>query len=360
MWRIRALTREALTNVVADRWRTTVLAAISALLIGGLALSDYRTTGSLWTETQRRNHEGISVVIASSDTGLPAATCHALNARPDVRSAGGFRSRGIATLATAPSIRFPAADITAGMLAIWDPTLTHTRTPPATAVGESLRDELAVVPGSFLRLTGGQVLSVDAVYAATNRSELQARWLVTLAAPVGRVDECWVEFTPGAQTAGRDIVTAAFTTQSNELNVRSLIDLGTHARSLADDFADRPSRSLLPIAVIVTTLLACLMTWFRRSELALYRALGTTRLQLLWLAQVENLAVLTIGATVGGLWATFITHWQRATTTDPIPLLTGASVATRTVAVTGLVLVCIAPVITLVVRGDIARDLKDR
>ena len=331
------------------------------ILIGGMAALEFSSTASLWAEVRRRDKAGLSVVIVSSESGLSAATCDAFNARSDVRSAGGFRDAGIDYLGTSPSIRFPTAEFTSGLLPIWDPSSSiSTSRSTGIVLGRALADDTGATTGTLLEPARLGLVQVGKILATTNRNELQAGWLLMATAPVGMIDECWIEWESGQEGPGRALATAAFAGAMGEISVHSLVALGDHARSLADEFSQRPGKALLPIAGLLAAVVLCLLTWFRRAELALYRAVGTSRRELWLLCYMDTTILLLVGGFLGLLWASCASQWSRTMAEVPVPGAVGASVVVRTTALALASVVLLGSLSFLLVRTDVSRDLKDR
>lgn len=127
-------------------------------------------------------------------------------------------------------------------------------------------------------------------------------------------------------------------------------------RDPAAEWASRPQRRGWVAVPAVLFGLGLLSAWFRRSESALYLAVGTWRIQLTVMATAEQWPLVTVGLAIGSGAAfateTFINR-QPASDAVLAALTTSGSAAL-------LALVLLPWAWALVARGSIASMLKDR
>ncbi len=79
-----------------------------------------------------------------------------------------------------------------------------------------------------------------------------------------------------------------FADEGDSLNVRSLIALDSFARDPNQELATRPNARAWWIVAILLALTIWIVVWTRRSEVGLYRAIGTSASQLGVLGAVER------------------------------------------------------------------------
>lgn len=356
-WKLRSVAGEAVRNFLSAPIRSVGLLCLFASLIGSLAMAELAFTGGLINFTKQYEQSGGYVVVASSDGGLSAARCEGLNSRPEIVAAGGVVETGSEYLATAPATIISTASVTSGLLAVLDPTAQHGAiTSEGTAMGQALATELSLNAGTWINLDRVGPMPIGAVVDTEDRNPYVSRTLFAIAPSTGAVDECWVEFRPGAFNAALPYVQTLFSDAGSELSVRPWILLDEFSRNPTVDLANRTQRLAWILIAVLASLMAWLMIWFRRSELGLYRALGTARSAVSLLVQIEFAFVVALALPIGIAWATFIqTMIGSAPTTGQLLL----SVRSATMAAAASV--AIAPLAALGVGGHALLELlKDR
>jgi len=356
-WKLRSIAGEAVRNFLSAPIRSIVLICLFASLIGSLALAELAFTGGLIEFTKQYERSGGHIVVATSDSGLSASRCEELNSRPEIAAAGGVVETGSEYLATAPATIISTAAVTSGLLAVWDPTAQHGAiTSEGTAMGQALAAELNFNAGTWINLDGMGPMPIGVVVDTEDRNPYVSRSLFAIAPSIGTVDECWVEFRAGAFNAGLPYVQTLFSDAGPELSVRPWILLDEFSRNPTEDLASRIQRFAWMLIAVLASLMAWLMIWFRRSELGLYRALGSTKGALLLLVQTEIVLIAALALPIGIAWATFIQTMIGAAPTTGQLLL---SVRSATMAAGASAV--IAPLAALVVgRHALLELLKDR
>lgn len=354
-WHLRSLVGEAFRSFVATPVRSLMLVGLFSSLVGSLVLAELVFTDDLIAFTRQYQQSGGYVAIAASDSGLSASTCERLNDRSEVVAAGGVVDTGAGHLTTAPATFVSTAAVTPGLLAVWDPAsrISHTE---GSAVGRALASELALSKGTTIQLAGADPFRVGAVVDTEERNPYVSRSLFTISPPMGDLTECWVEFTPSTFGASLPYLQTLFTNSASDLTVRHWITLDEFARNPTADLETRPQRFAWILVAGLSSLITWLTIWFRRSELGLYRALGTNRSALLVFVQSELAIVIALALPIGLSWAIFV-HIIGGNTPSPGQL----ALSIRSVAMAAAAFAVAGPLAALVVgRNALLSLLKDR
>lgn len=330
-----------------------------AVIVAALTFVDLTTTASVIEFQRNVEAKGRWVgVISNPDGTLSARSCDSLSRRPWVLYAGGLRRESSTELTKAPGTLFQTASVTSGAPQVWaaDPP-PHRDLVTGFVVGEQLAAELGLRAESLaVEIDGDEILRVGAVMSVENRYPEAARWLLTIAGPYGRVDECWVEFEPGILEAGLAAASATFRDVSR-IDARPLIRLDEFARDPVAEFASRPlAHSWLPVGLLMASLI-WLITWFRRADVGLYRAMGTNTFDLWVLVQVESVVVYLLALVSGYAWGVLLFAIQQ----EGFPGWDQLAVALRAVASAILLAIAVAAFAVVPLgRSQIANQLKDR
>lgn len=301
-WRVSELASEALRNLNASPFRAATTVGLFAAVFAALSFMDFALTEEVLKLRAALDARGARVVVATAENGLPAARCDALRWLSGVQAAGGVRRGSVLTLAAAPRIRFQSGAVTAGILEIWDPTYPGEYV-GGFVTGASFAEELSLRPGALLVLSDSRRDTVGAVLNVRERNPTADRWLMEVIPPVGRVSECWVEFSPGSLDVAANLLGAWFEGRGRQVAVRPLVPASEFTRDPVLELARRPqAEAWVPLGLIVG-LVTSLVIWLRRSEAALYRALGVPPAGLVLMAQVEATALIVLGWFIGGTWA---------------------------------------------------------
>lgn len=359
-WRARALAGEAVRNFAVTPLRSLMLVGLFASMLGSLTLAELVFSDDLIAFSRQYERSGGYMAVAKADSGIDASTCERLNDRPEIVAAGAPMTSGRAKLQTAPGVSISTREVTQGLLFVWDPSLRARGTGAMNAaVGSALAEELSLDAGTLIHPEGSEPFGVDAVVDTEDRSPNATRTLFTVSVPTGRATECWAEFEPEAFDAALEYMQTVFDDGSPQISERLTvvpwIDLDEFARDPVEELADRPHRYGWMLVAGFAALVAWLMIWFRRSELGLYRALGTGRLALLVLVQVEILVVVLLALPIGA--AAAAVHAAGGAT----PTLSQSLLAARSAAMAAAAMMVLAPLAALLVgRKALLSLLKDR
>ncbi len=364
-WRVRTLAGETARNLLVTPLRSLLLIGLFASLIGALAIAELSFSDDLIAFTRDYERKGGYVaVVTTQGAKPPAAPCERLNDHPSVVAAGGIVASGRTALTTAPGTSISTYEITAGLIGVWDPALRGSNVEASgSAVGSDLAEELGLAAGTLIHPTDLAVdepFAVGAVADTEARNSTVTRSLFTVSAPTGTVDQCWAEYTPGAFEAALDHLETVFDDGSvaleRPITVSPWIKLDEFARNPVAELQQRPQRYGWLLVAGFAALIAWLTIWFRRSELGLYRALGTSRLALLLLVQIEVLAVVLLALPIGMAWAVLVYMAG-----DASPTLGQLGLAARSAAIAAAAAAALAPLAALLVgRKALLSLLKDR
>jgi hypothetical protein len=355
-WRIGSLIKEGLANLRANAFRSILLVVLCAAGFGGLAYLELRE-GMELTDFARGYREGGAYVAIASvpGEGVSGARCESLNGTAGVVAAGAWRGTGQDTFPMAPGVLFQAADVTGGILRVWD-TKHRLGAREGLVVGPAMAQELGLRAGLIADFAGGTPVRVSGVGDFGRRNPQAARWALSPVSPDGEFDECWVEFEPGAYEGGREALAARFAEGSADPAVRPYRRSDEFTRDPAAEWDSRPQKwgwMAVPGVLFGFGLVAA---WFRRAESALYLAVGTRRGQLGLMAAAESWPLIGFGWLLGLAYAAAAQLWDG---TDPTTdVLWHAAVTSGSAA---LVLLAAFPwASAIVARGSIAALLKDR
>lgn len=354
-WRVSQIASEAVQNLLAAPLRAAITSTLFAAIFGGLAFMDLRVTEDVLNLRAELDARGARAVVATAEGGLTASRCDALRGVSGISAAGGVRHGDPVTLRSAPRVRFQSGAVTAGILEVWDPTYAGDYGAGFVA-GDSFAQEVAARPGTVVVLSDLTLDRIGVVLNVQDRNPAAGRWLMEVMPPVGRISECWVEFSPGSLDRAVSLLGAWFEEEASQLVVQRLIPTDQFMRDPARELAERPqAEAWLPLGLVVGLVMS-LLIWLRRSEAGLYAALGIRAPGLVLMAQVEATAMIALGWFVGLVWAVALTGATASDVgTDQV------IVALRSSASAGLVGLLVTPVALLpILRSPITDLLRDR
>ena len=137
-----------------------------------------------------------------------------------------------------------------------------------------------------------------------------------------------------------------------------MIELDERSRNLDREWRERSTIDLIRLGIAGTFALGLLLTFVRRSEFGLYRALGMQRRHVLIATQAETLVVLALGSTIGVVWAA-VCFLAGVEPSDRIPADEMWDALWNSAAMAAAMFI-VLPAATLVSRSDIMDALKDR
>lgn len=355
-WRLDALTNEACRNLLTSWVRTLVVFVAVSGMVGALTWSELTTTEGILAFHRGFVSSGGNIVVASNPGRISAERCEMLVFRPDVVAAGSLSIGDTVETRGAPNTPFQTASISPGTLRVWGVS-EKVDMSSGIALGSAAADELGRSTGMYISIDRNRPQLVT-VIDVERRNPHASRWILLPAPAVGDSDNCWAELEPGAASTGHALLGHIFADSGPELSVRSLIRPGEFGRVPVAELLARPQRNAWIIGGALVTLFLWLTLWLRRSELSLYRALGTSRPALLYLAQVETLIVLLLAGAAGYLWAVSIFSAVTGLSPAPDQYAIAARAAGSTLAVPGIM----GPIMAVLIGGQrtLLNQLKER
>ena len=261
----------------------SVMAALCALMVTS-ASQDAR-------QYQTALDEGGNVLVVTTENGgtLSAPWCDALMQRSDVVHSGGVSKTRLVRYLQLPGERLQEARVTPGFLNLVAPSAGLTAD-HGVLLGEGAAEALGASADSLLIEQQGGTSPVSGVVNVSLRDPRAARWVFVPTAPVGRVDECWVESAQYLrETTSRSL--GPWLEESEPLRVERL-------RSDApEDSVDASlgvvTRGLVLAQILLLAVLGTFVARRDRSAATLLRALGLSRRRL-------TLVALARSASIGG------------------------------------------------------------
>lgn len=350
-WRLRELAREA-TSWSGPR-QVLLVAFVIVVLTGVGLVTSLFAHRSLDQEAERRDAGGL-VWEALGPEGAPldAGACDGLMRADGVSAAGGVlvgEQRGFVLFEGGRPL--PTVQVTPGTVQAW----SDQPVPTGILLGADLQAlELVEVgsplldPAGALRTTvAGRVPS--AVPASVLRSSLVVR-----SAAIGQVTTCWARMDPGAFEMGSDVMGAAFAGSGALIRPYLRTDFGPSPAQRWREYT-----GLAPWAGggLVISLAAAFVAWGRRSELAIYRTFGMSRIQTWLLLAIESISLLMIGTSASFVLTIAGTALLRGDTLGgDVVGVAGGQVLAAALAATAIAPGCSI----LLLRGGVVDQLKDR
>jgi hypothetical protein len=296
-WQLRALASEAAANAWSSPSRVAVLGAVVVVLTAAMTWLELGVIGDARALEDRFADAGGYVAVVSSENGVDAHVCDALISLSGVVGSGGVRAGGQVTATTSPRVNFQRFEVTRGILRVWDPALTTV--PAGHGVGQAAAEELGLSAATWVDL-GEAGRGRTTVLDPAGRNPFAARAFLDLVPPEGRMSECWVEFSPDVYEAGLQLLPALFA--ADEGTARRVVDRGEFAQDPSTVVSGRLSQwTWIPAGLAASSVFA-LVALLRRSETAVYRAFGLSRLAVLLMLQIEVAQLTVVGVAAASLW----------------------------------------------------------
>lgn len=364
MWKSRIVLREIWRSLVTSGWRTLLLLFVSAGLLYAVATTELRVAENALTTEQAQTASGkytysasaIPTATTTAATGLDGGRCLALEYRSHVVASGGFTLRDSVTIARAPGVRTELVDIVGPMQALWDSSLQADTYPERGLwISTALATSIGFRPGSEILLDGLPPTQVG-VFDPSRRSPEAAIWIAGLVAPTTPVSQCWVEFAPASAEAGATALRSWFAGYGITVSVAPVLVAGKFSLNPVADFDQRPNRFAWFPAGVSLGLVFAVVGWFKRSEIALYRTLGSGIAQTAVIFVAQGVVIL-IGAWLFSTSVMAITFVEALDNFGQDPMRLGL----RSGLLASLLGVALqTPVLVLLARGETAYQIKDR
>lgn len=357
-WRLAALTGEAARNLVAAWPVTLAVSLITSGTMFALAWTEYSTTSGILDYQRAFLAAGGNVLVAEDQNQLQVSQCSALVRHEEVEVSGALETGMAVDTNVAPGTLFQTATVTSGTLTVMSGgSKTASDLGDRVAVGNNTARELGLANGSWLGVNQHPTKRVVVVDVEA-RNPNATRWIFRTIPPSGRASSCWVEFSAWAAPYGEAMLGHWLGDSDSELAIEPLVSLNEFARDPQVELRERPQANSWVVVGMMLTTFVWVALWYRRSEFGLYRVLGTTRTQMLYMAQLETFLLVGLSGLAGHLWATFAFAFVGAVdlTIDQL------AIAARTTASTLIITMVIGPSSLLLVSGGqrLSNMLKDR
>ncbi|MFQ5523433.1 MAG: hypothetical protein ACE5F5_07630 [Acidimicrobiia bacterium] len=346
------LIREAIRNIAATKARSVMLAGVLALAVGFPVWLDLVETTRALTVEAELAAAGRYIAIAGAESGVSRADCYALRNNPGVVGTASVRLVGPTEIATRPGDRYQMATAIPGSERVWGVSIR--RGEGSLWLGEAVVEDLGGVPPELLAIGNPPTVYTVAGVLEARRNQVVERWLTVVVPPTGEANECWVEWRPEVYEAGLGAMPTLLGRD----------DLVARERLRRDEFRVDPVRLLeertAPTVWQVVATLAVFVGWIvhraRRSEYALYRAVGFSLADLYFMSQTEVMALLVlIGPWSAALAVSLHTLAAGLPTADQISLALQAGGLSAAAVILSIPLGLLA-----MGRGGIADALKER
>jgi hypothetical protein len=356
MWRPSVVAREIGANLLAERWRAAILVVITAgaaFLVVATELEQVRTV--LVADAELRD-AGRYVYVARAEgttASISPTRCLALGHNKAMVAAGGYTHGGPVTIVKAPGELFEARMIVGDM-----PTLLSPVHPPSP--GDLYISQVAATRAGLA--DGGQTLFGDVPGVATlSVLDTSARipdpgpWMWIRTSPHNNLDECWAEVIPESDAVAQQWLTAWLSQGDGTVIVTRFLGEDRLRRDPIAAFHERPNRYAWAATGVMVGTMFWLITWFRRSEVALYRTVGSSRSQTALIFALPSTLLIGAGAFIGALYGLYLAGLESPVTSSAI--LTAARQALLTLA-TALLVNILGTLLT--VAGSVASYIRQR
>lgn len=355
-WRLRDAAAEVFRNAASTPGRMVLAGVVSVAVFASISGAELIFSQELLAYQTRLEREGGYVAIATAAVPFPSWRCSNLEGSPYVIGAAGLARSERITSASAPGLSFQSTRFS-GSTSVWDPDKSATESSASQFVlGGVAAEELGIRTGGQIIPIGSSFLQVESILHTDLRNPEIARWMLTRGPPDMPLQECWVEFAPGQLEPGIGVLAASLTPDSRGVEVRSWRRFDEFARDPLREMVDRLQRLAWLPAGLLLGLLTWLVSWFRRSDLGLYRALGTSDPTIWLMAQVESV-IINLGGLAAGFLIACVLHSARFGFPNEAQLL----IAGRNAASAALLAIVLGPFGSLFTgRVSIAQQIKDQ
>lgn len=295
------LVREGVANVRAGRWLVAVVVVLSATVGLVVTSASVRSADRAIAEADELVVRGRHLLRYSAlMDDVSMAFCDQLAGVEGVLAAGGIGLRERVTLGSRARVR--RQDVTVGMAHLLG--ITRPPEPGTVLVGSLAAERNGLRDGTwvaFARDDAPPDVAPVVVVPSTARSARLDDSILTVVAPTGRADECWVEVDP-TRKLGLSLAIAGLDASDD---AGLVVDFNP---SLAEhdperDLREVPSSPLVPVGGAAVGLLVGMWWYARRQEWILYRVFGLGVARRMVVATVEWVLVAGVPLGVGAAWA---------------------------------------------------------
>ena len=301
MWRLSVVIKEIGANLIAERWRAVVIAVITAAATTSVVATELDQVRRAVAADAELKSAGRYVYVAwteGADTPVNPTRCLALRHNQAVLAAGGYTHGGPVSVAKAPGELFGARMMVGDM-----PALLAPHNPPSPGqvyISQTAAARVGLADGRTVLLGGGLGNARVSVVDMSARVPDPGPWVWIPAAPGEKLDECWVEVVPAADQVAQPAITAWLSQGERTVIVTRFLAEDPLRTDPVTVFAARSTRYAWAASGVIVGVVVWLIIWFRRSEMALYRTVGSSRGQTTLIFVLPYMALMVVG-TLGGL-----------------------------------------------------------
>ncbi|MFO7549457.1 MAG: hypothetical protein R6X29_11410 [Acidimicrobiia bacterium] len=288
-----------------------------------------------------------------SMSSIDATRCVALGHNPAALTAGGYKLDGPVAIAKAPGELFEARMTIGGMLTLLAPH--NSPSPGDVYVAQAAASRIGLADGGMVLLGHGLGRARVSVVDMSARIPDPGPWMWIPTAPVEKLHECWVEVIPAADRVAQQWITAWLSRGEGTVIVARLLGEDRLRTDPVAAFHGRPTRYAWAAAGSVVGIMIWLITWFRRSEMALYRTVGSSRGQTTLLYVIPSMVLVGVGVLLGALYGVHLHGLKSAVTASALTAATRQAVMTLN---TALLVTLLGALVT--VAGNIAGYIRQR
>jgi hypothetical protein len=339
MWRARVVVREIGAGLAAEAWRAVVIVAVVVGLVSIVTVVELgQIQDAVDTDTALSNAgRYVFVAFADGDSApIDPRRCLAIDQNPAVKATGGFTETGRVRIEKAPGELLRLRSTIGRTVAMLSPDSTvapgdiYVAQPAAQRIG--LRTGTTVVLGDEMGPAEMSVVDMSA------RIPDPGPWLWSADGPVLPLDECWVEVNPSTATGASDWISAWLSQGAGTIGAVPFLGEDRFRLDPQEAFHTRPTKFAWLVGGVAIGLLLTLVLWFRRSEIALYRTVGSSAGQTALLLGTPYVILVAMGA-VGGVLLGLYLHGLAAPLSLP---LYGAALRQATLMASTATLITIA------------------
>ena len=299
------LAAEGVDNAASGRLVSLAMVLVTAVAVGGVAIGEGAgVADALDREARFRRGGGYILEVTAADlesaggTGVARSACEGLARSGLVAASGSVSSASDAAIGHLPGERLGVVDATAGFVAVLGEVDGRQDRLDAVILSPSRMDELGLVSGSLVRLGEAPPSELDARPIET-LGQGYTRAAMVVVPPTGTGRACYIAVEPpGAELALEPgVLAAAF--PGTTVTVRRVLSGADLVERASQTHAERAARFAWIAGA--SAIAACwgVMLWVKRSERALYRTIGLSRLDRGALASIEGLVLVLAGGLLG-------------------------------------------------------------
>ena len=289
-------------DLVDEAWRrvggvTVLTAAFLAATTGVLGVGIVSRLAAAAEAERALEIAGLDVtqVVVPDGETLDAASCARLGSSDAVAASGAYFGEAVGTPGTwiTTRVEVPVLDVSLGALHVWWPEAPPTG---GVFVGPDYAAATGLEGGAQIAIGGSVVVLSGVLPDRVAPAELRAS-LVRIVPAVGQASQCWLRVDRHARGVSQAIAESAFP-ESAVVAVPFVraTDLTADPEAVLDSQALRLATAG---AIVLTGLAVAVRAFILRGEFAIYRVTGTSRRELLVMAQLQALMLLVPAWTSG-------------------------------------------------------------